>query len=136
MIIRTWDSDGSRALAVATLRPRLSEDCGDHWGWKCDCGARHEEDERAQEDGILQCEECGRQYVDREEYPLAHLPGTGSGGDPGNLHCENHCGWRGTEDELIPDPDQSESDEDQNGTRYVCPRCLTCCAMIDDADTE
>ena len=66
MLIRTWDDDGSHEIAVATLPPRLSTDEGDHWAWTCDCGHHHLEDE-AQVEGILECDKCGKQFVDMDE---------------------------------------------------------------------
>ena len=52
------------------------------------------------------------------------------------MHCENHCTWRGDEDELIPDPDQTDEDWEDFGTRYVCPVCLTNGALVEDWDEE
>jgi len=52
------------------------------------------------------------------------------------MHCENHCTWRGDEDELMPDPDQSDDEADEHGTRYVCPVCGTNGALVEDWDEE
>ena len=52
------------------------------------------------------------------------------------MHCENHCTWRGDEDELIPDPDQTDRHFIEHGTRYVCPVCHTNGALVEDWDTE
>jgi len=66
MLIRTFDHDQSRQKAIDTLPKRLSTDVDDHWEWECDCGYTNIEDE-AQEDGILECDECGKQFVDMDE---------------------------------------------------------------------
>jgi hypothetical protein len=52
------------------------------------------------------------------------------------MHCENDCNWRGDEDDLIEDPRQSDEDAEENGTRWVCPVCLTDGALVEDWDEE
>ena len=52
------------------------------------------------------------------------------------IHCENHCTWRGDEDELIEDPRQSDEDNDECGTRWVCPVCKTDWALVEEWDEE
>lgn len=65
MLIRTFNHDLSRQRAIKNLPRRCSLDAGSHWEWECDCGRVNEEDE-AQEDGVLRCDECGRKYIDRD----------------------------------------------------------------------
>jgi protein gp37 len=45
--------------------------------------------------------------------------------------CENHCDFAGREDDLVPDPRQSDEDVDENGTRWVCPRCHSDSALVE-----
>ena len=50
--------------------------------------------------------------------------------------CENSCTFAGTEDDLVPDPDQSEAAADEHGTEWVCPECHCSSALVRRHDED